>query len=105
RVDPGTRFKDLESATTYYDDVLRRVRVIPGVTAASLSDMLPFTGDRSWTMPAEGRMYPRGNMPEGFVRIVGTNYFRTMGVPVRAGRDFGDTETPDSPRVVIINES
>jgi len=105
RVDPGTRFKGLAEGTTYYDDVLRRVRAIPGVTAASLSDMLPFTGDRSWAMPAEGRTYPRDNMPEGFVRVIGTDYFRAMGIPIRAGRDFGDTETPDSPAVVIVNES
>lgn len=105
RVDPGARFKDLATGIGYYDEVLSRVRAIPGVTAASLSDMLPFTGDRSWAMPAEGRTYQRGNMPEGFVRIIGTDYFRTMGIPMRAGRDFGDTETPDSPPVVIVNES
>jgi predicted permease len=105
RVDPGKRFKDLAEGTTYYDEVLRRMRAVPGVTAASLSDMLPFTGDRSWAMPAEGRTYPRDNMPEGFVRVIGTDYFRTMGIPVREGRDFGDTETADSPPVVIVNES
>jgi predicted permease len=105
RVDPGTRFKDLASATIYYDDVLRRVRAIPGVTSASLSDMLPFTGDRSWGMPAEGQTYQRGNVPEGFVRVIGTDYFHTMGIPMRSGRDFGDIDTPDSPPVVIINES
>jgi predicted permease len=105
RVDPAMEFKDLASATLYYDDVLRRVRAIPGVASASLSDMLPFTGDRSWAMPAEGRTYPRGEMPEGFVRVVGTDYFRTMGIPMRCGRDFGDGDTPDSPPVAIINES
>jgi predicted permease len=105
RVDPGTRFKDLASAAIYYDDVLRRVRAIPGVTGASLSDMLPFTGDRSWAIPAEGQTYQRGSKPEGFIRVIGTDYFRTMGIPMRAGRDFGDTETADSPPVVIINES
>ena len=105
RVDPATRFKDLAAATSYYDDVLRRVRAVPGVTAASLSDMLPFTGDRSWSMPAEGRTYKRGTMPEGFVRVVGTDYFRTMGIPMRAGRDFEETDTPDSPPVAILNES
>jgi predicted permease len=105
RVDPGTQFKDLSAATLYYDDVLHRVRAIPGVTAASLSDMLPFTGDRSWSMPAEGQTYKRGGMPEGFVRVIGTDYFRTMGIPMRAGRDFRDGDTPDSPDVVVINES
>jgi len=105
RVDPAAPFKDLASATLYYDDVLRRVRSIPGVTAASLNDMLPFSGDRSWAMPAEGQTYQRGNMPEGFVRVIGTDYFRTMGIPMRAGRDFTDADTPASTPVAIINES
>ncbi|MGH7617071.1 MAG: FtsX-like permease family protein, partial [Gemmatimonadaceae bacterium] len=105
RVDPPARLPNLATATAYYDEVLRRIRAVPGVTGASLSDMLPFTGDRSWAMPAEGRAYSRGQMPEGFVRYIDADYFRTMGIPERAGRDFNDADTPDAPPVVIINES
>jgi predicted permease len=105
RVDPPTRFPDLSSAVAYYDETLRRMRAIPGVTGASLNDMLPFTGDRSWGMRAAGRVYSRGQMPEGFVRFVHTDYFRTMGIPLRAGRDFNDADSPDAPPVVIINAS
>jgi predicted permease len=105
RVDPPTRLPDLATAAAYYDDVLRRVRAIPGVADASLNDMLPFTGDRSWAMPAEGRVYQRGQYPEGFTRVIGNDYFRTMGIPMRAGRDFTDADTRDAPPVVIVNES
>jgi predicted permease len=105
RVDPPTRFRDLAVSTGYYDAVVDRIRAIPGVAAASLNDMLPFTGDRSWAMPAEGHVYPRDQMPQGFVRVVHTNYFRTMGIPVRAGRDFDAGDAPGTPRVVIINET
>ena len=105
RVDPPTRLPDLATASAYYDEILRRVRAIPGVTDASLNDMLPFTGDRSWAMPAEGRVYQRGQYPEGFVRVVGNGYFRTMSIPMRVGRDFTDADTRDAPPVVIINES
>ena len=66
RVDPPTQLPDRAAAAAYYYDVLRRVRAIPGVTGASLNDMLPFTGDRSWAIPAEGRVYTRGQSPEGF---------------------------------------
>ncbi len=105
RVDPPVRLKDLAAQTAYYDEMLRRVRALPGVSSASLNDLLPFTGDRSWGIPAAGRTYPRGQMPEGFTRFVATDYFRTMGIPLRAGRDFSDGDTPDAPPVVIINES
>lgn len=105
RVDPPTRFRDLSTATAYYDAVLERIRSVPGISGASVNDLLPFTGDRSWGMVAEGRTYPRGQMPEGFVRVVHTDYFRTMGIPLREGRDFNMGDTPESPLVVIINQS
>ncbi len=104
RVDPATSPPDLASATAYYEEVLRRVRAIPGVTTASLNDMLPFAGDRSWGIPAEGRTYKRDHLPQGFIRTVTDGYFRTMSIPIRAGRDFTSADTPDAPPVVIINE-
>ena len=105
RVDPPAGFKDFPTATAYYDEILRRIRATPGVVGASLNDMLPFTGDRSWGIPAEGKVYERGQLPEGFTRFVATDYFRTMSIPLRAGRDFTDADTPDAPPVAIINES
>jgi predicted permease len=105
RVDPPARMQDLATATAYYDEILRRVRAIPGVTGASVSDMLPFTGDRSWGVPGEGQVYERGQLPQGHIRYVGTDYFRTMNVPIRAGRDFTESDTPDTPPVAILNES
>ena len=105
RVDPATWLPDATAATSYYGDVLRRARAIPGVTDASLSDMLPFTGDRSWAMPPEGKTFERGHNPEGHVRIVGDGYFRTMGIPMLEGRDFNAADTRDAPPVAVINES
>jgi len=105
RVDPPARLPDPATAAAYYDDVLRRVRAIPGVAGASLNDMLPFTGDRSWAITAEGRVYKRGEYPEGFIRVVANDYFRTMGIPMRAGRDFTSGDTRGAPPVVIINEA
>jgi predicted permease len=105
RVDPPAGLPDLAAYTAYYDEILRRVRAIPGVERASLNDMLPFAGDRSWAMPAEGEVYQRGQSPEGFVRNIGTDYFRTMRIPLRAGRDFTVGDSRDAPPVVIINES
>jgi predicted permease len=105
RVDPPRRFRDLMEANGYYDDVVRRVRAIPGVNAASLGDLLPFGGDRSWGVAGEGQVYARDEYPEAFIRVVGTGWFGTMGIPMKEGRDFSDGDAPDSPRVVIVNET
>jgi predicted permease len=105
RVDPAAALPNRATATAYYSEVVRRIRALPGVADASLSDMLPFTGDRSWAMPQEGKTYQRGQNPEGHVRVIGTGYFRTMGIPIRAGRDFTDGDTKGALPVTIINES
>jgi len=105
RVDPPKRFDNIARANGFYDDVVRRVRTVPGITAAALSDVLPFAGDRSWGAGAEGVVYQRGQMPEAFIRVVSDGYFRTMGIPMRGGRDFGAGDGPESEPVVIMNET
>ncbi|HEY9464549.1 MAG TPA: ABC transporter permease, partial [Vicinamibacterales bacterium] len=104
RVDPGKRFPDPATATAHYDDVLRRVRAVPGVTQAALGDLLPFGGDRSWSVAGEGQVYQRGQAPEAFIRVVSDGYFRTMGIALRAGRDFTAGDVPGAEKVVIVNE-
>ncbi|HEY7894986.1 MAG TPA: ABC transporter permease [Gemmatimonadaceae bacterium] len=105
RIDPATDFPDVPHANLYYGDALRRVRAIPGVTNAAISDILPFAGDRSWSVGAEGQVYERGQKPEVFIRIVSDGYFRTMGIPLLSGRDFTDADGPDAAPVVAVNET
>lgn len=105
RVDRTTRFSKIAEAAQYYDDVLRRVRALPGVTDASISDLLPFAGDRSWAVMGEGQVYKRGEMPEAFIRVVSDGYFKTMGISIIGGRDFTPGDIGDAPAVVIVNET
>lgn len=105
RADPARSFKSNAAAALYYDDMLRRVRAIPGVSDAALSDLLPFLGDRSWDVAGEGQVYERGHYPEGFIRVVSDGYFKTMGIRLRGGRDFTDGDSRGSDPVVIVNET
>jgi predicted permease len=105
RIDPGSRFPDQPSMNSYYNDVLGRVRPIPGIGGAALADVLPFDGDRSWGVAGQGQMYEKGHYPEAFIRIVSDGYFATMGIPVRSGRDFTQSDVPTSERVVVMNET
>jgi predicted permease len=105
RVDPPRRFDSLTTANVYFDELMHKVRDIPGVTGASLGDLLPFGGDRSWGVGGEGQTYPRDQWPQGFVRVIGTGWFGTLGIPLEAGRDFNDGDSPDAPPVVIVNET
>ncbi len=93
RVDPDSRIKGGEQVNSYFDEVLRRARDVPGVTAAGLSDALPLGRNRSWGSPAKGQTYPPGHFPNSFVRVVSEGYIGAIGIPLRAGRDFNARDT------------
>ena len=73
----------------------------------ALGSRLPlgFGGNNSTSVGIEGYV-PREN--EEIVvsyTTVGAKYFETMGIPIRQGREYNDTDTPQSPRTLVINES
>jgi len=106
RVDPGAQFSTRALRNGFYDEALRRVRSIPGVEAAGLTDVLPLGINRTWNCGAKGRLYTRSNPPPPiFVRIVSEGYMRAMGIPLRAGRDLAESDAASSKFVILINES
>jgi putative ABC transport system permease protein len=105
RVDPARQFPAHAQQNAYFDEVLRRVKEIPGIQAAGLTDALPLGRNRSWGAGAKGQFYPEGQYPNAFVRIVSDGYLRTMGIPLRAGRDVSERDTQSSEPVIMINET
>jgi predicted permease len=105
RVDPEKAYSTREQRTAYFDEVLRRVRGIPGVDGAAITDALPLGRNRTWGAPAKGVVYERGKFPFAFPRIVSDGYAAAMGIPVLAGRDISDRDTASSEQVVVINQT
>jgi predicted permease len=105
RVDPDARYRTQAEQNTWFDEVLRRVRDVPGVSAAGLTDALPLGRNRSWGAPAKGQVYPRGRFPVAFVRVVSDGYLGAMGIPLRDGRDLSERDTPATEPVIVINET
>jgi putative ABC transport system permease protein len=89
-----------------YRDLLERVRATPGVQAAASSMFTPISG-----MMWNNFTSPEGYTPKSkddtmlWFNRVSPGYFHTMGTPIVAGRDFKDTDTAHSTKVIIINES
>jgi predicted permease len=106
RVDPGPEYKNQAQQNAYYDELLRRVREIPGVQAAGLTDVLPLGHNRAWGAGAKGQTYKDGDYPSAFVRVVSDGYVKAMGMTLKKGRDFTerDTITGATP-VMMINET
>jgi len=105
RVDPDASYDTREKLLAYIDEVLRRVRALPGVESAGITDALPLGKNRSWGVRAKGTVYERGRSVSAFVRIVSDGYPAAMGIPLKAGRDISDRDTPKSEQVIVINES
>jgi predicted permease len=94
--------------TAFYRDVLPRVRALPGVVAASGASVLPLGREQSSAADVfvEGRAPGRpGERLQAFSLSIATDFFTTLNIPFRLGRDFTDADTAQTPRVVIVNEA
>lgn len=105
RVDPNSEYSTQARRNAYFDEALRLVQNTPGIEATGLTDVLPLEGNRSWGVAGVGQQYEPGHYPEAFVRIVSNGYFKTMGIPLLAGRDFTAHDNAASEKVIIINEA
>jgi predicted permease len=105
RIDPSSKYSTQAQRNAYFDEALRLIRSTTGIEAAGLSDALPLGRNRSWGVGAKGQVYSKDQYPEAFVRVVSDGYVKAMGIPVRAGRDFAESDTPSSQPVIMINET
>jgi predicted permease len=105
RIDPSFRISSFAQQNSFLDRVLQGVRSVPGIVAAGITDALPLRDDRAWGVGGKGQIYPRGHMPEAFVRIVSDGYFEAAGIRLQAGRGFTERDRASSEPVVVINET
>jgi putative ABC transport system permease protein len=84
-------------------EIIQRLRDVPGVGAAAEVGIVPLSGsgidNRVW---AEGENRQSGFDP--YFNWIGGGYFRTLGTPLLAGRDFGVQDTANSPKVALVNQ-
>lgn len=89
------------------DELVRRIETLPGVRAAAFAQMLPL---QSWGWTATFSIVGRdpflpAERPVVELRYVTPRYFNALGIPIRRGRAFADTDTAQAPRVIIVNET
>ncbi|MET0649041.1 MAG: ABC transporter permease, partial [Pyrinomonadaceae bacterium] len=103
----------------FYRQVVERVGSLPGVESVSLTRNVALTGGASTRglliegqtgdgndlrSDGAGASSPSSNNTVG-VNVIGLNYFKTFGVPVVRGRDFGASDAEEGPGVVVVNEA
>jgi predicted permease len=85
------------------EQMLDKVKAIPGIEAAGITDMLPLDRNRNWGMGAKG-VAPSPN-DYALIQIVTPGYLDAIGMRLKEGRDFAWSDKADSQRVVIVSES
>lgn len=85
--------------------MLDKVKAIPGIEAAGITDMLPLDRNRDWNLGAKGVTYSAKDQPGALVQIVTPGYLDAMGMRLKEGRDFSWADGPTNQRVVILDEA
>ncbi|HLK68491.1 MAG TPA: ABC transporter permease [Bryobacteraceae bacterium] len=103
----GTRNASPERRIAFVHQVSERMSTLPGVRTAGGVNWLPLDGlFGGTTFTVEGAPEAPGDQrPVGLIRSVTPSYFRTMGIPVIAGRVFTDEDTAVSPPVIVVSQS
>src|SRR5262245_18302884 len=95
-----------EQIAAFYQRLDERLQSAPGVRSAAAISRIPLAGDRSTSgMNIEGRPALPGEGREVHYRVITPGYFRTMGIPLRAGRDLTEQDNAEAPRVALINQT
>jgi putative ABC transport system permease protein len=102
----AAKYRDDKASIAFYQRLLERVRQLPGVEAAAVTDSLP--PDREGnadTYVIAGRPLAPGELnPITSVPTVSADYFRALGIPLRRGRFFDQGDRQGSRPVAIVSE-
>ena len=97
---------DAARSRTFYERALDRVRALPGIDSAALADRLPFSVGYNMMqvfVPGRQRAGDKGDLL--LTAHVSPGYFKTLGIRIVSGRNFTAADTPDTPKVAIVNET
>jgi predicted permease len=97
---------DAQRAQSFQDELLERVKALPGVESAAFGRMTPLSyGSFSSTLIAvDGYQPPPEEKPTVEYNEVGPDYFETMGIPLVSGREFTRADDEKAALVVVVNE-
>jgi len=104
---PRTKYKEVAAQWNFHRQVMAHIQEIPGVQSVALVRGLPFSGNGATaaiTLP-DREAPPKGQEPEVMFNSATPNYFETIGIPFIKGRLFDDHDQPNTPPVVIINQT
>jgi len=100
---PQIKYPKTSDQNAFVQQALQRIEVLPGVKSVAATINLPLVG--TWGMGYDVEGHPNEPNQVADNANITPNYFRTMGIPIRQGRDFSEHDTTDGAPVIIINET
>jgi putative ABC transport system permease protein len=103
---PKDRYAQPEQLMVAYDQILQRVAAVPGVRDAGFGSQIPFAGGIGSNFTIVGRPgAASGEQPHSLLRSVTPNYFQLLKIRFLAGRFLAESDTQNSPRVIVVNQN
>ena len=104
-IDPVMNGYTPERSLDFYRQLREGLNTIPGVQSAAFA-VVPLLSDDEWdnSMAIEGFTHSAATLPDPHMQFVTPDYFKTMHIPVIAGRDFRMSDGKGAPQVCIVNE-
>jgi putative ABC transport system permease protein len=104
---PQSQYPGSRERAVLYQEMVDRIRAVPGVEDAAAINDLPFSGSRTSTsFDIDGLPSAPGESRDSDRRVVSSAYFKVMQIPLLEGRAFTEVDNRrESPRVAIINEA
>ena len=101
----GTAEAPPAARVAFFQQLLPRIRALPGVASAAYINHLPLAGDQwGFGFSVEGKERRAADRPSATYRVVTPGYFETMRIPLLRGRGVLETDRADAPPVVVIND-
>src|SRR5215204_2674870 len=103
---PPAKYTETNQQINFNDQLRQRVQSLPGVVGAGTVNILPVNSGNTTRFIIDGDPIPApGKETEANIRTVSDDYFKTLGVPLLAGRMFDERDTADNPGVVLIGKT
>jgi putative ABC transport system permease protein len=104
---PTTTYRTPEMRTAFFTRLVDALDTLPGARAVTMTTTLPVAGrgNGAWFNRIDRPLPPDQTPPGVPNRVVRSNYFQVMGIPLIRGRYFTDDDRSDATRAVIVSES
>jgi putative ABC transport system permease protein len=98
---------DAPRAKTFQDELIQRVRALPGVEAAAYARIVPlgYISFSSTPIAVDGYEPQPNEQPTADYNEVSSDYFATMGIPLVSGREFTRADDENAQRIAVVNQT